>query len=237
MKQFEAFSQEARSLLLNQYFGVLSTISQKFGGYPFGSVTPYSLQRNGEPVILISDIAQHTINIEADTRVSLTILEHGVEDVQENPRLTILADAAKLVDTDEDTATRYYSRFPQSQNYHNTHNFSFYRLTPIKIRYIGGFGKIRWLERADFILASPFKQIEEQRIVMHMNEDHQSALRHYLRHYKKISVEEEQVVRMISIDAEGFDVMLERRLYRFKFEQPIHNIQAAREVLVAMTKV
>ncbi len=237
MKQFEALSQEARSLLLNQYFGVLSTISQKVGGYPFGSVTPYSLHRNGEPVILISDIAQHTKNIEADTRVSLTILEHGVEDVQENPRLTILADATKLGDTDKDTANRYYSRFPQSQDYHSTHNFSFYRLTPVKIRYIGGFGKIHWLDPADFILASPFSQAEEQRIVKHINEDHQSALRHYLRHFKDIPIKGGQAVRMVSIDTEGFDVMVKRRLYRFQFEEPIHTVQEAREVLVAMTKV
>ena len=79
MNQFNGIPQEARSLLGVQYFGVLSTISHKVDGYPFGSVVPYSLNRNGEPVILISDIAEHTKNIVADARVSLTVLEHGVD--------------------------------------------------------------------------------------------------------------------------------------------------------------
>lgn len=237
MKPSEALSREARSLLLNQYFGVLSTISQKMGGYPFGSVTPYSLHRNGEPVILISDIAQHTKNIEADSRVSLTILEHGTEDVQESPRLTILADAIKLGDVDNDTANRYYSYFPQSQDYHSTHNFSFYRLTVVKIRYIGGFGEIHWFDPADFTLTNPFSQAEEQRIVMHMNEDHQSALRHFLVHFKDIPADGEQAVQMVGIDADGFSLMMKKRLYRFQFEEPIHTVQEAREALVAMAKV
>ena len=80
---------EARRLFLQQSFGVLSTISLDVPGYPFGSVTPYCADRQCRPVIYISRIAQHTRNVLADPRVSLTILEHGdSDDVQARGRLT-----------------------------------------------------------------------------------------------------------------------------------------------------
>jgi len=234
MNQFKGISQEARSLLGSQYFGVLSTISNKVGGYPFGSVVPYSLNRNGEPVILISDIAEHTKNIVADARVSLTVLEHGEEDVQESARLTLLADAAKIIAND--TSDRYYRRFPQSKDYHKTHNFSFYCLAPVIMRYIGGFGKIHWLEPEQLILANPFNEAEESKIIEHMNEDHQSAMHHYLSHFKEMAVAEDQTVLMTGIDAEGFELMLKGRPYRFQFKQAISTVQEAREILVSMAK-
>ncbi|TDI81481.1 MAG: HugZ family protein [Caldithrix sp.] len=234
MNQFTGIPQEARSLLASQYFGVLSTISDKVAGYPFGSVVPYSLNRNGEPVILISDIAEHTKNIVADPRVSLTVLEHGVEDVQGSARLTLLADAAKIAAND--TGDRYYRRFPQSKDYHRTHNFDFYCLASVTIRYIGGFGKIHWLEPEQLFLANPFNEAEEAGIIGHMNEDHQSAMRYYLSHFKEKRVAEDQTVLMTGIDAEGFDLMLQGRPYRFQFKEAISTVQEAREILVSMAK-
>ncbi len=235
MNQFSGIPQEARSLLGSQFFGVLSTISDKVAGYPFGSVVPYSLNRNGEPVILISDIAEHTKNIVADARVSLTVLEHGVEDVQESARLTLLADAVKIIAND--TSDRYYRRFPQSKDYHKTHNFGFYCLAPVNIRYIGGFGKIHWLEPEQLILANPFNEAEESKIIEHMNKDHQSALHHYVNHFKEMTVAEDQTVLMTGIDAEGFDLMLNGRPHRFQFKKAISTVQEAREILVSMAKL
>jgi putative heme iron utilization protein len=51
---------------------VLSTISLDVPGYPFGSLTPYCFDENGQPIVYISLIAQHTRNIMADPRLSLT---------------------------------------------------------------------------------------------------------------------------------------------------------------------
>ena len=64
--------------MLEENFGVLSTISVDVEGYPFGSVTPYCMDRMSRPIIYISPIAQHTKNIVADSRVSLTVIEKAV---------------------------------------------------------------------------------------------------------------------------------------------------------------
>src|SRR6478752_4339347 len=92
----------ARQLLLQESFGVLSTISVDVPGYPFGSVTPYCVDRDCRPIVYISTIAQHTRNILANSKVSLTVVEANSDsdDVQARGRLTLLADA-RPVNRDE----------------------------------------------------------------------------------------------------------------------------------------
>src|SRR5437588_12980174 len=88
----------ARRLLLQQSFGVLSTISLDVPGYPFGSVAPYCVDDQCRPVIYISHIAQHTRNIIADSRMSLTVVENndGSDDVQAHGRVTCIANAQPM---------------------------------------------------------------------------------------------------------------------------------------------
>src|SRR5713226_9172399 len=120
-------SDVARRLLLEQSFGVLSTISLDVPGYPFGSVTPYCVDRQCRPVIYISRIAQHTRNILADSRVSLTVFDSngGLDDVQARGRLTCIADARPLGAEEEDVRERYFRYFPSARQYAQTHDFEF----------------------------------------------------------------------------------------------------------------
>lgn len=140
--------ENALQLLDETSFGVLSTISVKLDGFPFGSVTPYCLDRQGRIVVLISTIAQHTKNIIDDNRCSITVIKDS-EDVQSNGRVCIIGNMLKL-SNDNETMERYYEQFPKSRAYSNTHNFSFYYLEPVSVRYIGGFGAIHWFEPSEF---------------------------------------------------------------------------------------
>ena len=88
-----ALADEARALLCAEYHGVLATLSVAMGGYPHGSVVPYCLDYHGQPIILISRLAQHTKNIAADARVSLLVSAGGADDVQTAARLSVMADA------------------------------------------------------------------------------------------------------------------------------------------------
>src|SRR5690349_11400116 len=109
MKQENA----ARTLLLQESFGVLSTVSIDLPGYPFGSVTPYSTDRMCRPILYISHIAQHTKNIVADSRVSLTIVEKSAsDDVQAQGRVTCIGDARQVASGDDDVRDRYFRYFP-----------------------------------------------------------------------------------------------------------------------------
>lgn len=139
----------AAALIKSKQDGVLSTLSVKLDGFPFGSVVPYCLDHAGWPVILISTIAEHTKNIKADSRCSITIVMDG-EDVQANGRICLVGHMEQLLSEEKEVMERYYTQFPNSRSYDATHDFSFYRLAPISIRYIGGFGQIHWFSPEDF---------------------------------------------------------------------------------------
>src|SRR5688572_14010364 len=128
-------NQAARQLMLQESFGVLSTISVDVEGYPFGSVTPYCADAQCRPVIYVSRIAQHTRNILADSRVSLTVLENprNSEDVQAQGRLTLIARAAPVAPGDSATSDRYFRYFPSARQYDRTHDFAFFRLEPVRV--------------------------------------------------------------------------------------------------------
>src|SRR2546421_3256680 len=214
---------EARRLFLQQSFGVLSTISLDVPGYPFGSVTPYCADRQCRPVIYISRIAQHTRNILADPRVSLTILEHGdSDDVQARGRLTCIGNARPLGPDEGEAPERYFRYFPSSRQYAGTHDFEFFCLELVRLRFIGGFGQIYWIEPNEFIADNPFSLSQEARILQHMNDDHRAALQHY--------AGGDSVV-MIGIDAAGFDVLNSNKKRRFFFPTPISNMDEARHAL------
>ncbi|MEL7147225.1 MAG: DUF2470 domain-containing protein [Bacteroidota bacterium] len=225
----------AQELYNSRSFGLLSTISVKLDGYPFGSVVPYCLDAMGNAVILISTIAQHTKNLIADPRCSLTILKEN-NDVQAHSRLCIIGDMQKLPNEDNAVIDRYYRHFPQSAGYHEAHDFSFYRLQPASVRYIGGFGNIHWLAPKDFQTENPFDGKSEQYIVDHMNDDHQKDLISYCKHYFQFEPHPDQI-RMVGIDAHGFDVFAGDRKVRFTFPQPVYTAQEARMALVEMSQI
>ena len=227
--------QQARKLIYAQHFGILGTISAKLEGFPFGSVVPYCLDDKGRPVVLISTIAQHTRNIVRDDRCSLTITM-GEDDIQAKGRICLIGHMKKVDDDLEEVKARYYRHFPHSRGYNTAHDFSFYVLDPISVRYIGGFGAIHWIEPDQFLTDNPFYGKGEQRIVDHMNEDHRHNLAGYLSHFKGIAVGEEEKVRMAGIQADGFAVFIGKKKFWFEFDQPVRTAVEAREALVAMAR-
>src|SRR5271166_2240276 len=69
------FSERARTLVYLGRIGDLSTVSRKQPGFPFGSVMPYGLDEQGRPIFLISTMAMHTQNLQADSRASLLVTQ------------------------------------------------------------------------------------------------------------------------------------------------------------------
>lgn len=224
----------ARELLLKEYRGVLSTHSKAMPGFPFGSVVPYCLDAEGRPLILISRIAQHTHNLKQDAKCSLLIGERGAEDVQAAGRLTLLAEARQLHDESEieAAAQRYYRFFPQSRDYHRAHDFDFWRLEPVRWRFIGGFGAIHWLD--EVTQHNPFATDgSEASMVEHMNADHASAIAHYV---QLAGLPEHEPAEMAGVDCEGFHLRIGQGLHWLAFPTSCNNPGQVREALVALAR-
>ena len=221
----------ARELLLKEYRGVLSTHSKSMPGFPFGSVVPYCLDADGNPLILISRIAQHTHNLQKDPKCSLLVGERGAEDIQAVGRLTVLAEARKLEQPEaiEAAAQRYYRYFPDSRNYHSAHDFDFWVLQPVRHRYIGGFGAIHWIDQ--LTLANPFAGKAEVSMIEHMNSDHAKAIAHYV---ALSGLPDSEPAQMAGIDTEGMHLRIGQGVHWLAFAEPCNNPTQVREALVSL---
>lgn len=225
-------AQEARLMLRAHRYGVLSTMSKKFDGYPFGSITPYLVDHDGSLVILISTLAEHTKNIVHDPRVSLITHDQNDQRIQTQGRVTAVGNAEPELDR-EQTGQRYLRYFPEAQAYLAMHDFSFYRIRPVAIRYIGGFGRIHWVDMENYAVQTYPLIEEESGVIAHMNSDHQDTMRNYSRHFHD---HEALDVEMLGIDIDGFDVRADGKVLRFDFSQPVTDAQQARTALVEMAR-
>ena len=222
---------DARRFTRAQHSAVLSTISKRVEGFPFGSVAPFILDHAGRPVILISTLAEHTKNIDADPRVSL-IVQPYAPDMQVTGRATLLGRAEKLADKSE-LGARYLRFHPQAADYFTMHDFSFYRIEPVRVRWIGGFGRIHWVEPEQYLLPPSALAEQEDGILAHMNADHGDNLVAYCRHVHGV---ETGPAEMIGIDPDGFDVRADQGVLRFDFDTPVADAQGARAALVALAR-
>jgi heme iron utilization protein len=223
---------EARKFLRTTRNGVLSTHSARFEGYPFGSIAPFVLDHEGNPLILISTIAEHTKNIQKDLHVSLIAFDPATPDMQAGARLTLLGEAVVTDKQDGALRTRYLHYFPMAEQYFDMHDFLFHRINIRQARYIGGFGNIHWIPGDELHPPANHLAQQESAILDHMNADHADSLIAYCRHVHGIEAKE---ATMIGIDADGFDVRAEGKLLRFGFDNPVTNAQEARSALVALS--
>jgi hypothetical protein len=223
---------EARKFLRTTRNGVLSTHSARFEGYPFGSIAPFVLDHKGNPLILISTIAEHTKNIRKDPHVSLIAFDPATSDMQAGARLTLLGEAGVADKQDGALRARYLHYFPMAEQYFDMHDFLFHRINIRQARYIGGFGNIHWIPGDE--LRPPANSLAQQEtaILDHMNADHVDSLIAYCRHVHGIEANE---AAMVGIDVDGFDVRADDKLLRFDFDNSVTNAQEARNALIALS--
>ena len=210
--------------------GVLATQSLKFPGYPYASALPFCTDQLGRVVVLISHLAEHTRNADHDRRVSFLVAPSGAE-VQEQARVTLIGDLTPTEDAA--VAARYLRYFPEGEGYLGIGGFRFFRLEPLSLRYIAGFGSIHTVPGESY-LAPPLAIAEaESEILAHMNADHAHNLRDYCRHVFDRVVASAQ---MIGIDCDGFDVLADGEALRFDFDDEVKDAIAARVELVNLAK-
>ncbi|WP_223786609.1 HugZ family protein [Marinicella meishanensis] len=225
----------ARNLLRSQEKALLSTHSYSKTGYPFGSVTTYMTDHQGHPIIYISYLAQHTKNIQQNPQMSLLVNQDHTDDINAGARLTLLG-RAERVSSDESAAlaAKFFLKFPESQQYQDTHDFEFYRIRVEYVRYIGGFGQIFWLDVNQFILPQPDWLGHEQAAIDHMNEDHQDAMKFICSYYRNFEADH---IRMTHLYADGCVLQANEQHNHFlPFPAPVMQAQDIRIQLVQMTQ-
>jgi putative heme iron utilization protein len=137
----------ARELLRTRRVGVLASLSARHGGHPLASLTPFALSGSGEPVLLLSALAQHTRNLEADPRASLFV--HDATAAEADPRtavrLTVVGRVRRAAPAEEeDLKARYLARHPEARGLFGL-DFSLHVLAVEEAQLIGGFAAAGWI--------------------------------------------------------------------------------------------
>lgn len=147
------------NLLHSAPASTLATQSIQMPGYPYATVVPNVLDEQHRPILLISALAEHTKNLLADPKVSISVNESGITNVQDGQRLTLVGDAERF-EPDQALITRYLRYVPAAEQY-LTLDFIFFRILPKRLRYIGGVGKMGWVEAEDFDTATSLSLADE----------------------------------------------------------------------------
>lgn len=224
----------ARLLALDCQTAVLSTLSYKLQGAPFGSVSTVMLADNGDVIFYVSDIAQHARNLQHDNRLSITLYhQSGAGDQNTEARLTLNGNAIKLDATAaQPYQDRYFRLFPAALAYQHTHDFYFWKMPVEHIRFIGGFGEIFWLTPEEWYSPEPaWQHHDETRMITHMNDDHADACAVILQAQHQIS----SPTTMVTIYPEGGHFIADKQLYFVPFTEPVFDAQAVRKALVQLT--
>jgi hypothetical protein len=132
----------------------------------------------------------------------------------------------------------YLARHENSRYWVDFADFSFFRLEPVDLYYVGGFGVMGWVESRDYEQATPDPLAEAAPgILAHMNSDHGDAM--VLLAKSRAGIEANEAT-MTSVDRLGFTVRLKTndgvKGTRINFPREVATAQDTRAVLVEMVR-
>jgi putative heme iron utilization protein len=201
---------------------------------------PYGLDQNGRPVFLVSTMAMHTQNLQADPRSSLLVTQPDAGgDPLGASRVTLLGHVLPIPELEVAKARKLYlARYPNSKNWVDFEDFSFYRMDVVDVYYVGGFGVMGWISASDYCHGQPDPLADfAADIIQHMNTDHGDALKLLALAFAGI---ESQEAAMTSVDRLGFHVRLKTadgpRSARMAFPREVGSPAEARSVLINMVE-
>ncbi len=202
------------------------------GAWPYASLVLVALAHDLSPILLLSDLAEHSKAIAADIRVSLLFDgTAGLAQPLTGPRVTLLGRAAKTAD--KDLTRRFLARHPDAAMYAGFKDFSFYRVSLARAHLVAGFGKISWLSAAELRPKAIAGLAEaEQSILAHMNDDHADAIQLYANRLLGLAGEG---WRMTGLDGEGLDLRRDGDVARLAFDPPLGSTDDVRPSLIALT--
>jgi heme iron utilization protein len=233
-------AERARTLISLATMGTLSTLSRKQPGFPFGSLMPFALDLAGRPLFLISNMAMHTQNLKADPRCSLFVGQANADGDPLGAARATLIGVAEPVPISDLASVRemYLARHENSRYWVDFSDFSFFRLQPVDLYYVGGFGVMGWVEASDYEDAAPDPLTDcASGILAHMNADHVDSMILLARFHAGVEATE---AAMTSVDRLGFTLRLKTnegmKGVRINFLREVTTPQETRTVLVEMVR-
>ena len=229
-------AERARTLVARIPTGTLCTLAIEPAGYPYGSFVTVAFD-GGDPVFLVSSLAEHTKNLERDSRASLLVAEGGAADPLANGRVTMLGPCTRVEGDGGSARDAFLATHPNAAYYADFRDFAFWRLHVEAVRYIGGYGRMSWISQVEWQNAEPDPlALSAAGIIAHMNADHAAAMVLYCKAFSKAT--EITCATMSGIDRYGFEMSAQTkegpRPVRLAFATPVSTPEEARAALIAM---
>lgn len=203
-------------------------------GAPYTSLVMIALDHDASPLLLISQLADHTQNLLANPAVSLLFDgTGGLDEPLTGPRVTVQGVARK---TDEARhRARYVARHPGAAMYAGFKDFAFWRVTVTRAHLVAGFGRIHWIEAPQLLDAKPDAALAEAEagILQHMNSEHADAVQLYA---TKLLGQSGDGWILTGIDPEGADLRRGGTALRLPFAKAVSDAEQARGELVRLVK-
>ncbi len=219
----------ARRLLRSRDQAALAT---SLHGAPYASLVLAAADLDASPLLLLSDLAQHSRNIAFEPRVSLLFdATEGHPDPLAGPRLTVLGQAEAV--NDRRLLARFTARHPSSSLYAGFADFRLYRVAVDRAHLVAGFGLIKWIEADELLFAPDTRALAavEPAIIAQINEVHADAIAVYA---QRVLGRAGSGWRMTGIDPEGIDLRCAGETARLDFPNPVPTPEAARAALARL---
>ena len=221
----------ARRLLRREQRGTLAT---NMSGAPYASLVLVAADLDASPLLLLSDLAQHSRNIAFDPRVSLLFDgTAGYRDPLTGPRVTVIGQARAVEDPRR--LARFTAHHPTSAVYSGFADFRLYRVTVERGHLVAGFGRIHRIDGRDMLFVGDAAALAaaEPEMLRHMNEHHADAVADYARGLLSRAGAD---WRMTGIDPEGADLQCDGETARLDFASSVLTPAAARDALVELAR-
>ncbi len=231
-------AERARALVSRITTGTLCTLAAEPEGYPYGSFVTVGFDA-GNPVFLVSTMAEHTQNLQRDPRGSLLVAEREADDPLANGRVTLLGPCTRVEGDGGSARAAFLGTHPNAAYYVDFGDFAFWRLRVESVRYIGGYGRMSWVEASDWHAAEADPLAASAAgVVAHMNDDHADAMVLYCKASSKAT--DISSASMTGVDRYGFEMSAVTaggpRPVRLAFPDPVGTPDEARAALIAMLK-
>lgn len=188
--------------------------------WPYASLVLLACDHDAAPLLLMSDLAEHSKNIAVDGRAALLIDgTAGRVDPLTGPRVTVLGTVEKS--DDPRLKARFVARHPSAALYADFADFHLYRVTVARAHFVAGFGRIHWIDAADLTLAASAAGFADpEDALIHQLDDKADRLA------QLATGRRAEGWRVTGIDPEGLDLRRAGAVARVEFPAPVATADA-----------
>jgi putative heme iron utilization protein len=201
-------------------------------GAPYVSLVRCAVDHDASPLLLLSDLAQHSRNIAFDPRVSLLFDDTALfPDPLSGPRLTVLGRAQSTADPR--LAARFAAHCPESRAYAGFADFRMYRVAIDRGHLVAGFGRIAWIDGGELLFSGDCAAIAaaEPAILARLGQELREPLARCVAAHLG---DGGAGWRAAGCDPEGLDLRRGETAARLEFSSPISTPEALPEALAQL---